>query len=121
MERVQDLGRRARPGPVGRPAADRVRQQQEKHGLHPRHRRPPGAPEQILTDEVARTAILRNLLSNGITYTDRGEVRLRTRVRGPRLEISVADTGTGLPAGLTEHAFEELDDVAMIAVRRMTA
>ncbi len=53
----------------------------------------PDTPGTILTDEVALTSILRNLLSNGIKYTDRGEVRLSARVTGPRLEISVADSG----------------------------
>ena len=70
-----------------------------------------GVPQEILTDEVALTGILRNLLSNGIKYTDRGEVRLSARVRGPRLEISVADTGIGIPAGLTGHVFEEFYQV----------
>ncbi|HEV2537863.1 MAG TPA: ATP-binding protein, partial [Streptosporangiaceae bacterium] len=70
-----------------------------------------GAPATILTDEVALTGILRNLLSNGIRYTDRGEVRLSTRVTGPRLEIIVADTGIGIPAGLTGHVFEEFYQV----------
>ena len=60
----------------------------------------PNTPGTILTDEVALTSILRNLLSNGIKYTDRGEVRLSARVTGPRLEISVADTGIGIPVGL---------------------
>ncbi|HEY3651268.1 MAG TPA: histidine kinase dimerization/phospho-acceptor domain-containing protein, partial [Streptosporangiaceae bacterium] len=36
----------------------------------------PDTPVTILTDEVALTSILRNLLSNGIKYTDHGEVRL---------------------------------------------
>jgi signal transduction histidine kinase len=70
-----------------------------------------GAPATILTDEVALTGILRNLLSNGIKYTDRGEVRLSVRVNGPRLEIIVADTGIGIPAGLTGHVFEEFYQV----------
>ena len=71
----------------------------------------PDTPATILTDEVALTSILRNLLSNGIKYTDSGEVRLSTRVRGPRLEISVADTGIGIPAGLHDHVFEEFYQV----------
>src|SRR5580693_2911490 len=70
-----------------------------------------GVPEAILTDEVALTSILRNLLSNGIKYTDRGEVRLSARVAGPRLEITVADTGIGIPPGLQENVFEEFYQV----------
>ncbi len=70
-----------------------------------------GAPGTILTDEVALTSILRNLLSNGIKYTDSGEVRLSARVTGPRLEISVADTGIGIPASLCDHVFEEFYQV----------
>jgi len=71
----------------------------------------PDTPVTILTDEVALTSILRNLLSNGIKYTDSGEVRLSTRVTGPRLQISVADTGIGIPAGLQDHVFEEFYQV----------
>ncbi len=71
----------------------------------------PDTPGTILTDEVALTSILRNLLSNGIKYTDRGEVRLSARVTGPRLEISVADSGIGIPAGLSDHVFEEFYQV----------
>src|SRR6476661_8690604 len=71
----------------------------------------PDTPVTILTDEVALTSILRNLLSNGIKYTDHGEVRLSAQVTGPRLEISVADTGIGIPAGLHEHVFEEFYQV----------
>ena len=70
-----------------------------------------GAPDTILTDEVALTSILRNLLANAIKYTDSGEVRLSARVTGPRLEISVADTGIGIPAGLHDHVFEEFYQV----------
>jgi signal transduction histidine kinase/CheY-like chemotaxis protein len=70
-----------------------------------------GVPETILTDEVALTSILRNLLANGIKYTDRGEVRLSARVLGPVLELTVTDTGIGIPAGLHEHVFEEFYQV----------
>jgi signal transduction histidine kinase/CheY-like chemotaxis protein len=71
----------------------------------------PDAPDTVLTDEVALTHILRNLLSNGIKYTDRGEVRLSARVVGDDLAISVTDTGIGIPAGLHAHVFEEFYQV----------
>jgi signal transduction histidine kinase len=84
-----------------------------------------GAPETILTDEVALTSILRNLLSNAIKYTDRGEVRLSAHVTGPNpastgpnpagpgpsLVVTVSDTGIGIPASLHSHVFEEFYQV----------
>jgi signal transduction histidine kinase/CheY-like chemotaxis protein len=70
-----------------------------------------GAPDEVLTDELALTAILRNLLSNGIKYTNDGEVRLSVRTAGPHLEIVVADTGIGIPAGQRERVFEEFYQV----------
>ncbi|MGD0605372.1 MAG: ATP-binding protein [Streptosporangiaceae bacterium] len=70
-----------------------------------------GAPDVILTDEVALTSILRNLLSNGIRYTDRGEVRLSARVVGEDLAISVSDTGIGIPPSLHRQVFEEFYQV----------
>jgi signal transduction histidine kinase/CheY-like chemotaxis protein len=70
-----------------------------------------GAPATVLTDETALTAILRNLLSNAIKYTDSGEVRLSVRSSPERIELQVADTGTGIPAGQLERVFEEFYQV----------
>ena len=69
------------------------------------------APQTLLTDELALTAILRNLLANGIKYTSGGQVRLEAIVEGAELRISVADTGIGIPAGLQEQVFEEFYQV----------
>ena len=70
-----------------------------------------GAPATVLTDEAALTAILRNLMSNAIKYTDEGEVRLSVRTGGDAVEIEVADTGTGIPSGQIERVFEEFYQV----------
>jgi CheY-like chemotaxis protein/anti-sigma regulatory factor (Ser/Thr protein kinase) len=70
-----------------------------------------GAPAAILTDEAALTAILRNMLSNAIKYTDEGEVRLDVTVVPDRVEIRVSDTGTGIPKNQLERVFEEFYQV----------
>ncbi len=69
------------------------------------------APAVILTDELALTAILRNLLSNGLRYTDSGEVRLSVRATRDSIDFIVADTGIGIPARHREHVFEEFFQV----------
>ena len=69
------------------------------------------APETLLTDELALTSILRNLLSNGIKYTNSGDVKLTVAVAGPTLEIKVADTGIGIPLEQQERVFEEFYQV----------
>jgi signal transduction histidine kinase len=69
------------------------------------------APATLLTDETALTAILRNLLSNAIKYTDDGEVRLSVRTLPDTVEITVSDTGTGIPASQLERVFEEFYQV----------
>jgi signal transduction histidine kinase len=69
------------------------------------------APATVLTDETALTAILRNLLSNAVKYTDSGEVRLTARTLPGKVEIQVADNGTGIPAGQLERVFEEFYQV----------
>jgi CheY-like chemotaxis protein/anti-sigma regulatory factor (Ser/Thr protein kinase) len=64
-------------------------------------------PPTVLTDELALIGILRNLLSNAVKYTDHGEVRLSVRAQESYVEITVADTGIGIPADLHERVFEE--------------
>jgi signal transduction histidine kinase len=65
------------------------------------------APDRVLTDELVLTSILRNLLSNAVKYTTAGEVRLSVRPDGAWLEISVTDTGIGIPAEYQDRVFEE--------------
>ncbi|NDU72719.1 hybrid sensor histidine kinase/response regulator [Actinomadura sp. DSM 109109] len=66
----------------------------------------------LVTDEVMLTRILRNLLANGLKFTEEGEVRLRTRRTGSHLEFVVADTGVGIPPAEQERVFEEFYQVA---------
>lgn len=58
------------------------------------------------------STVLGNLVGNAIKYTDRGEVSVHCREEGDRLEISVEDTGRGIPAERLDtifDAFRQLD------------
>jgi signal transduction histidine kinase len=76
---------------------------------------PPEVPV-VHTDAGLLTRVLRNLLTNALSFTETGDVRLRVRPRpgaeaGEQVEISVADTGIGIPEEHHEHVFEEFFQV----------
>ncbi|MET8832445.1 sensor histidine kinase [Micromonospora sp. NPDC004540] len=71
----------------------------------------PPAPATVRSDEVLLAQVLRNLLHNGLKFTERGEVRLRAERRGDLWSLSVTDTGAGIPAELHERIFEEFYQV----------
>ncbi|RJQ75136.1 response regulator [Pseudonocardiaceae bacterium YIM PH 21723] len=74
---------------------------------------PPPFVTPVITDETMLTRILRNLLSNGLKFTERGEVRLslHTEQDGRCLRFEVTDTGIGIPADQREKVFEEFHQV----------
>ena len=74
--------------------------QAEAKGLEIRTELDPMAPE-LITGDVARLRqVLLNFLSNAVKFTTEGSVTVKTAWRetadGPRLRISVADTGSGI-------------------------
>jgi len=71
---------------------------------------PPSLPR-LVTDETMLVRILRNLLSNGLKFTERGEVRLDVELDGDHLRFVVADTGIGIPEDQLEKVFEEFHQV----------
>jgi signal transduction histidine kinase/CheY-like chemotaxis protein len=73
----------------------------------------PAGGESLITDPTLLGRILRNLVSNGLKFTERGEVRCRARrlsVAGC-LEITVTDTGIGIPPEHQRQVFEEFHQV----------
>ncbi len=68
---------------------------------------PVGLPV-LRTDQVMLSQVLRNLMTNAIKFTEHGEVRLVAAQPSPDIvQLSVSDTGIGIPPGDVERVFEE--------------
>jgi len=51
----------------------------------------------IYSDEGKISQILRNLISNAIKYTEKGEIRVQATVQNGTIQFMVSDTGIGIP------------------------
>ena len=84
---------------------------------------PEGLPA-MHTDEGKVSQILRNLLSNALKFTERGEIRVSARPAGvgptgPLIAFSVADTGIGIAAVDQQRIFEEFGQLDNPLQRRV--
>ncbi len=69
--------------------------------------RAPGVPRSLITDPQRLQQVLRNLLSNALKFTDKGEITLRVSpVDDAQLAFEVRDTGIGIPEDQQEIIFE---------------
>jgi signal transduction histidine kinase len=68
----------------------------------------PAAAPTIIGDHHRLIQVVINLLSNAVKFTAAGTVTVRvaTAAGGDEVVVSVADTGTGIPAGDRERVFE---------------
>lgn len=62
-------------------------------------------PEFVKTDEKCLRQILINLLSNAVKFTERGKVEFKIRYRNHVAEISIKDSGVGIPEDELERIF----------------
>src|SRR5262249_46251014 len=67
--------------------------------------------EPVYVDRDLWEKILLNLLSNAFKFTFQGRVAVRLRVVGKRVQLSVTDTGAGIPEGELPHVFERFHRV----------
>jgi signal transduction histidine kinase len=66
----------------------------------------------ILADRVRLKQILYNLLSNAVKFTtERGRIRVEACLRDELLEVSVTDTGIGIPKDQQEAIFDKFYQV----------
>lgn len=72
----------------------------------------------IQTDGTKLRQMLVNLLSNGIKFTEKGEVNLGCVVTSGVLEVRIADTGVGIAAENIEDVFEPFWQAEQTATRK---
>jgi len=99
-------------GPIMEDALDVVRPQAEHKGitLETSWLELPA----VFADAEMLHAVLRNLLTNAVKFTHRdGTVRLSALLEDDGLEITVADTGVGIPASKIAHLFRSASGAEM--------
>jgi PAS domain S-box-containing protein len=67
--------------------------------------------EPIFVDRDMWEKIVLNLLSNAFKFTLDGEIRVRLQWLGEHVELSISDTGTGIPESDVAHVFERFHRV----------
>lgn len=79
-------------------------------------------PELVMTDATRLRQIASNLMSNALKFTDRGYVAIAasaTEVDGSQgLQVSVADSGIGIPAARMERIFDPFRQADETTTRR---
>jgi two-component system, sensor histidine kinase and response regulator len=81
---------------------------------------PEEVPDSLAGDSLRVRQILVNLLGNAIKFTDRGQVELTIALAscGSLLEISVRDTGIGIPQDMLTVIFDSFHQVEQSTTRR---
>jgi signal transduction histidine kinase len=77
----------------------------------------PPLPEPVWVDRAMWEKIVLNLLSNAFKFTLEGEISVRLAALGERVELTVADTGVGIPPQEVSHVFERFRRVRMDRAR----
>lgn len=67
----------------------------------------PSGGYRLLSDPILLDRILSNLISNGIKYTEQGQVSLNLEVKDGSLQLTVADTGPGIDSHQQTLIFNE--------------
>ena len=65
-----------------------------------------GDVPEILLDEHRFRQILFNLIGNAVKFTERGSVTVAATYKDSNLEVSVSDTGCGIPADMLTHILD---------------
>jgi PAS domain S-box-containing protein len=104
-------------------ALDLLAPRAAEHGLEMLYGMEPGVPRRIYADPTRLRQILVNLLSNGVKFTEQGEIEVRVsaeeRVDGRyTLHFAVRDTGIGIPAEKLDRLFKSFSQVDTSTTRK---
>ncbi len=72
----------------------------------------------VFGDDHRIEQILFNLIGNAIKFTNEGEIRISAEVKGEMIEISVSDTGIGIPADRFDDIFNSFEQVEISSNER---
>ena len=76
-----------------------------------------GAHPLVLVDAERVAQVLVNLLSNATRHTTDGTITVAVRERGRFAEVTVTDTGEGIPVAVQEHLFERIGRPSPTGIR----
>ena len=71
----------------------------------------PPLPEQVYVDPEMWEQIVLNLLSNAFKFTLKGSVTVSVRAAGSSAQLTISDTGSGIPESELPHIFERFHRV----------
>ena len=77
----------------------------------------PNVPDKILGDPVRFNQIISNLVNNAIKFTDTGHIFIELKTDGIKLDVSVIDTGIGIPDDKKPAIFEEFTQADQTTTR----
>ncbi|MFK5969467.1 MAG: ATP-binding protein [Candidatus Marithrix sp.] len=69
----------------------------------------PESLPQAAADENRLQQILHNLISNAVKFTDGGHVEIFAKIKKGFIEVSISDTGIGIPANKLDSIFESFE------------
>ncbi|KGB83413.1 hypothetical protein JT55_02460 [Rhodovulum sp. NI22] len=74
--------------------------------------------EHVNADVTRLKQVLINLVGNAVKFTDEGAIEVRSRRVGDMIEVSVVDTGCGIPEKDSQLVFEEFQQADLSSTRK---